>query len=142
MYDLEQIGKIVADLEKYFRDIEQLKVESSSMSTERFYSLSMLLFAMLNRTIDLGKEIIRGQKLGMPASYKEIFQILERGKLIAPELSKRLQQLANQRNVLAHEYFDVTEQSIFFIYLRIKVIKEFMKIARELLAKESNGKKK
>jgi len=138
MYDLERISKILADLEKYFRDLDYFKVESATMSTEQFYGLSMLLFAMLNRTIDLGKEIIRGQKLGMPASYREIFQIMEKEKSISSELSQRLQQLTNQRKVLAQEYFDVTEQSIYSIYLRINVIKEFMRIARELIVNKKN----
>ena len=69
MYDLEKIGKIIADLERYFADLEKLKVNSPAMSKERFYSLSMLLFATLNRTIDLGQELVHGRKLGMPTSY-------------------------------------------------------------------------
>ena len=133
MYDVEQIGKIIADIEKYFRDIVHLKVENTNMTTEQFYALSMILFTILNRTIDLGKEIIRGKKLGMPYSYKEIFQMLEKEKLISHSLSHELQWLAGQRNVLAHEYFDVTEKSIFAIYVRIKVIKEFTLRARELV---------
>lgn len=142
MYDLEQIGKIFADLEKYFRDLDQLKVENQLLGTERFYSLSMLLFAILNRTIDLGKEIIRGRKLGLPASYREIFQILEKEKIISSELSQKLQYLANRRNLLAHEYFDITEKSIFLMYLKVSSIKEFMKVASELVKREKNGRKK
>jgi len=42
MYDLERIAKIIADLERYYGDLENLKINSHSMSKERFYSLSML----------------------------------------------------------------------------------------------------
>jgi len=125
MYDLEQIGKMIADIERYFRDLDKFKVQTEKMTTEQFYGTSMILFSILNRIIDLGKEIIRGKKLGMPASYKEIFQIIGREKLISSQLSQELQWLANQRNVLAHEYFDVTEKSIYAIYVRIKAAKEF-----------------
>jgi len=142
MYDIEKIGKIIADLERYFANLEELKVSSSVMTTERFYSLSMVLFAILNRTMDLGQEIVRGKKLGMPASYKEIFQILQREKLIDSDLSQKLQHLANQRNVLAHEYFDVTEKSIYAIYLRINIVQELVKVTKALLSLKKNGKNK
>lgn len=142
MYNLEKIGKIVADIEHYFADLEKLKVDSPAMSTERFYSLSMLLFSLLNRALDLGEEIVRGQKLGLPASYKEIFQILEKAKVISASLSQQLQYLASRRNVLAHEYFDVTEQSIFVIYRKIGAVKEFMQVVRTLLLPAKNKKGK
>ncbi|MDP3734437.1 MAG: DUF86 domain-containing protein [Nanoarchaeota archaeon] len=140
MYDIERIGKIIADLEHYIIDLEKLKVESPAMSTERFYSLSMLLFAILNRTIDLGQEIIRGKKLGMPASYREIFQILEKEKIISGELAQKMQYLASQRNVLAHEYFDVTERSIFAIFLKTKAVKEFVAVVRKFLREKKKKK--
>lgn len=133
MYDLERVGKIVADIERYFVDVEKLKVTGASMSRERFYSLSMLLFAILNRALDLGQELVRGRKLGMPGSYKEIFQLLEREKVIPADLSRQLQYLASQRNVLAHEYFDVTEESIFQVYTKIGAAKELVNIVRKLL---------
>lgn len=142
MYDLEKIGKITADIEHYFDNLKELKVNSPVMTTERFYSISMVLFAILNRTIDLGHEIIRGKKLGMAASYKEIFQILEREKIINVNLSQKLQHLANQRNVLAHEYFDVTEKSIYAIYLEINIVTEFVNVVKALLSSKNNGKKK
>lgn len=141
MYDFEQIGKIIADLEKYFKDLDQYKVESSSMGTDRFYIISMILFAIFNRIIDLGKEIIRGRKLGMPTSYKQIFQILEREKIISPELSGELQYLADRRNVLAHEYHDITKQSIYVLYVKIKSAKEFMEIVKEVIASKKNNRK-
>ena len=134
MYDVEKIGKIIADLDRYFVDLDKLKVGRPPMSTQSFYSLSMLLFAILNRTIDLGQEIIRGRVLGMPTSYKEIFQILEKEKIIPKQMSQNLQFLAARRNVLAHEYFDVTEESIFAIYLKIKVVQEFKKQIIQLLS--------
>ena len=142
MYDVEKIGKIIADIEHYFDNLKELKVRSPVMTTERFYSLSMVLFAILNRTIDLGHETIRGKKLGMPASYKEIFQIIEREKVISVDLSKKLQYLVNQRNVLAHEYFDVTEKSIYEVYLKINIVTELVSVVKALLSSNNNGRKK
>ena len=37
-----------------------------------------------------------------------------------------LEHLVSRRNVLAHEYFDVTEDSIYDLYLRIGAVSEFL----------------
>ena len=112
------------------------------MNEERFYSLSMILFTILNRTIDLGEEIIRAKKIGMPGSYQSIFQVLEREKLISADLSQTLQYLTKQRNVLAHEYFDITLKSIFLISQRMNTVKDFIKIVCLLTtSKKINGKR-
>ena len=73
MYDRERIVKIVSDLEKYFRDLEELKIEEIAdiEAKMHFYALSMVLFSILNRTIDLGNEIVMANNLGMPSTYKE-----------------------------------------------------------------------
>ncbi len=60
MYDLEKITIIIADMEKYFEDMEKLgirKIEDLD-DIKNFYSVSMLLFAILNKAIDLGEEIV------------------------------------------------------------------------------------
>ncbi len=136
MYDIEKITKVIADLERYFADLDKLKVEGASMGTERFYSTSMVLFAILNRAIDLGEEVVRAKKFGMPGSYQEIFQVLGRQGIISPELSQTLQYLVKQRNVLAHEYFNITEKSIYSISLKMSAVKELMQAVRKLLQEE------
>ena len=136
MYDLERIAKIIADLERYYIDLENLKITSSSMSRERFYSLSMLLFATLNRLIDLAQEIIRAKRLGIPTSYREVFFFLEKEKLLSHSLSGELQSLASRRNVLAHEYFGVTEKDIYSLYLKMVVGKKFIVEVQKLIRKK------
>lgn len=47
-------------MEKYFEDMEKLgirKIEDLD-DIKNFYSVSMLLFAILNKAIDLGEEIV------------------------------------------------------------------------------------
>lgn len=136
MNDTERIVKIVADLDRYYRDLDSMSVKSPIMTKERFYSLSMILFSILNRLIDLGQEIIRGKNLGVPSSYKEVFQVLAKEKILSPTLSTELQYLAARRNVLAHEYFDVTERDIYGIYLKIAVGKKFIVEVKKLLLRK------
>jgi len=57
--------------------------------------------------IDLASMIIRKQKLGVPAEARESFALLERGGLIPPELSTRMQRMVGFRNVAVHQYQDL-----------------------------------
>jgi len=136
MYDLERITRAIADIERYFKDMESLNIKDADMSNEKFYSLSMLLFAILNRAIDIGNEVIKANGLGMPISYKEIFMILGKNKLISRELEVNLVQLSGLRNVLSHEYYDVSKEKVFEAYKKIGAIKEFSKVVKKLASKK------
>ena len=74
MYDIERIGKIISDIEKYLRDLEELKIKKiEDLEDKRnFYALSMALFSALNRTIDLVSEIVMANDLGIPTTYRDI----------------------------------------------------------------------
>lgn len=76
MYDIERIGKIISDIERYFRDLEleglNIKNVEDLEDRKDFYAISMVLFSILNRAIDLGDEIVMANNLGMPSTYKEI----------------------------------------------------------------------
>jgi len=80
MYDVERIGKIISDIERYFRDLEleglNIKKVEDLEDRKDFYAISMVLFSILNRAIDLGDEIVMANNLGMPSTYKEIFRLL------------------------------------------------------------------
>jgi len=135
MYDMERIGKIISDIEKYFRDLEELKIEKiEDLEDKRnFYALSMALFSILNRTIDLGSEIVIANNLGMPSTYRDIFGLLGKNGFIDKALEKELSHLVFYRNLLSHEYYDLTEKDVFDVSKRTDVIKKFVEKVKELL---------
>jgi len=135
MYDMERIGKIISDIEKYFRDLEELKIEKiEDLEDKRnFYALSMALFSILNRTIDLGSEIVIANNLGMPSTYRDIFGLLGKNGFIDKALEKELSHLIFYRNVLSHEYYDLTEEDVFDVFKRLNLIKQFVEKVKELL---------
>jgi uncharacterized protein YutE (UPF0331/DUF86 family) len=55
-------------------------------------------------TIDLGTRLVRIGKLGIPQSSREVFELLEKAKLIPEQLSKNLQAMIGFRNIAVHEY--------------------------------------
>ena len=135
MYDMERIGKIMSDIEKYFRDLEELKIEKiEDLEDKRnFYALSMALFSILNRTIDLGSEIVIANNLGMPSTYRDIFGLLGKNGFIDKALEKELSHLVFYRNLLSHEYYDLTEKDVFDVFKRLNLIKQFVEKVKELL---------
>lgn len=54
--------------------------------------------------VDLANMLIRKRRLGFPSDTRDSFALLERGGLIAPDLSERLQKMVGFRNVAVHEY--------------------------------------
>ena len=54
--------------------------------------------------IDLANMLVRKQRLGVPGDARESFALLERGGLIAPELSNRMQRMIGFRNIAMRQY--------------------------------------
>jgi len=92
-------------LERYFEDLKELGIKEVGQLDDKrnFYSLSMLLFSILNAVIDLGEEIIKAKGLGLPTTYREIFLIIGNSGLMDKKLCKRVAELMYFRNLLAHE---------------------------------------
>jgi uncharacterized protein YutE (UPF0331/DUF86 family) len=91
----------------------------------------MILFTLINRTIDLGDEIVTSRNLGVPGTYREIFSLLERGGVIDKKLASDLSNLVYRRNILAQEYYDLTTEDIFDVYHRMPVVRVFVERVKE-----------
>ena len=89
------------------KDVEDLK------NFKNFHATSMLVFSIINRTIDIGEEIVAKEKLGFPSSYREVFEILADNKIIDEKLKQNLSKLVYYRNLFAHEYFSFTKKEVF-----------------------------
>ena len=137
MYDKERLAKIIADLERYLGDVDKLGVKTSNDLNHpaKFYSLSMLIFSLINRAIDLGDEIVSAKKLGMPEKYRDIFHLLLKNKIIGLEMEKAFSGLVHVRNLIAHEYQSFTEKEVYSAYQKLPVIKQFIVVIKKEIAK-------
>ena len=70
MFDLERLTKIISDIYRYPDDLERMKIKDPRDldGTKNFYAVSMILFALINRVIDLGDEIVTSRNLGVPGT--------------------------------------------------------------------------
>jgi uncharacterized protein YutE (UPF0331/DUF86 family) len=123
MPDLERIGSLIADIKRYLKELESYKLNKEDLSNSKnYHASSMIIFAILNRIIDLGNEIIAMESLQAPRTYNEITEILRKGGIINKEQEEDLSNLIKKRNIFAHFYEDITEKELF------KTIKEIPKI--------------
>ena len=141
MYDIERIGKIISDIERYFGDLEleglNIKNVEDLEDRKDFYAISMVLFSILNRAIDLGDEIVMANNLGMPSTYKEIFRLLIRNKYIGKDIGEELSNLVFYRNLLSHEYYDLTEEDVLEVFKKISIVKKFVERIKDILREGS-----
>ena len=125
---------IIKDIEKFFKDLEDISFKDISdlKSKEKFYALSMLMFTIVNRAIYLGEEIISYKSLGFPEKYRDIFMLLEKGKVIDHEMAGALSGLIYYRNLAAHEYHEFTNDDLMEFYKKIFVVKGFVDCVKGL----------
>lgn len=122
MFDNERITHIIGDIEKYFTDLKEMEIKELDDLEDKknFYSVSMILFSILNRAIDLGEEIVAGKKLGVPSTYKEIFKLLMQNKNIDKGMEKELSELVFYRNQRV-QYFWKDSNIIYFVFLKDRI---------------------
>lgn len=129
MYDKERVGKIISDIDRYLADLGSINANSFKDLEDKknFYSASMLLFSIINRVIDLGEEAVTANKLGTPSTYKDIFFLLRKGKIIDRKMQNQLADLSSYRNRFSHEYYNFTETDVLDAKARIMIARDFIK---------------
>jgi uncharacterized protein YutE (UPF0331/DUF86 family) len=129
-YDMERLGSICSDIRRYLRDLEDLNIrEASDLYDKRnFYAVSMILFSLLNRILDLGSEMTIAHDLGIPSTYREIFTLLWKNGFIDEDLSREMSGLVTYRNLLSHEYQGITEEQVFDLTKKVEVMKKFAQV--------------
>ena len=54
--------------------------------------------------LDMGHHLIRRDKLGMPQSARDVFELLSQAGWITPELAQSLKKMVGFRNIAVHDY--------------------------------------
>ena len=57
--------------------------------------------------IDLANHVIRANKLGIPVSSADSFELLRNERIIAPRLAERMMKMVGFRNTVIHQYTKV-----------------------------------
>jgi len=138
MYNIERVNQTIMDIEKYFEELRKMNITKDNVdNSEKFFASSMVIFSILNETIDLATEIIIKNHWGMPADYKNYFQLLVKEGVISKELGEEMQKLMGDRNIFAHQYFDAGRKEMLHILKRVYFVKDFIEKIKKFIAREN-----
>jgi uncharacterized protein YutE (UPF0331/DUF86 family) len=141
MYDINKINRIIDDINRFFIDLERIKLDEKSIKdSTNLHGGAMLIFGIINRTIDLSEEILVKNDLPMPSAYHECFPALGKAGLLDKKLSSELESLAKERGLFAHHYYDTKTNKVLKLSKDIYVAKQFIDKVKNLVRKEE-GKK-
>jgi len=137
MYDIEKLGKIIADIDKNFAELKSFGLNEKTLNDSKtFYASSMAIFGILSRVIDLAEEIIVRNHFGMPQSYEEHFEVLSNNGIIDKRFSEELKKIAKSRNLFAHEYYSLKRKEVLKLSRDIYIVKDFAERIKKLVAKQ------
>lgn len=87
--------------------------------------------------IDLANMVVRAKRLGVPGDAREAFALIQRGNLLDPELSSRLQKMIGFRNIAVHQYQSLDLRIVeSVIRTNLDDLLRFAEIARGLLGNQ------
>ena len=108
MTDPDLIAKKLAFIETRLRELStlaRLDRIREDLKEERFVEHTLQL--AIQAALDVASHIVSDERLGEPATNRELFDRLAAGGWISRDLATRLGDMAGFRNVLVHGYQDV-----------------------------------
>lgn len=108
MTDPELIAKKQAHIEscvQQLRSMARPEAIESDVREERFVEHTLQL--AIQAALDVASHVVSDERLGEPASNRELFLVLERGGWLESSLGESLQRMAGFRDILVHGYADV-----------------------------------
>ena len=129
MTDKERLANILSDIKRYIAELENYKIknEEDLKDSKTFFATSMLSFQLINRVFDLCDDVINSRNIGIPSTYKDIFWLLEKGKIIDRKAKESVWPVMKYRNILAHEYGEISDKDLLFIVKNLNMVEEFVK---------------
>ncbi len=105
MTDPELIAKKLGQIETCVHELRTLAQPGrirQDIREQRFVEHTLQL--AIQAALDVASHIVSDERLGEPRTNRELFDLLERGKWIAPALAATLRNMVGFRNVLVHGY--------------------------------------
>ncbi len=131
MISSEIINAMIDLIDENIRLIEEIKsqgYESFSSNLRDIQAAKHSLQESIEACLDIGNHIIAEKGLRRAEDYKDIYKVLEEEGIIDTELSSRLQEMAQFRNLLVHRYGKIDTKRIFIIMSEgLGDIKEFVR---------------
>jgi uncharacterized protein YutE (UPF0331/DUF86 family) len=85
--------------------------------------------------LDMGQHLIRRERLGIPQSARDVFELLARGGWIEATLAQSLKRMVGFRNIAVHEYQAL--QLPITVAIITRHLDDFIAYTQTLLRRES-----
>ncbi|MFH0966291.1 MAG: HepT-like ribonuclease domain-containing protein [Methanobacteriota archaeon] len=140
-------NRIISDIKQYLDDARSISLEPSRYDRDRrnYYALSMVLFALSNRLIDLGRETVYFRGYAGPEEEiknKVIFKRLSDHQVIDPRARQDLMRLVDFRNRCSHHFHELTKEDLIQVSESLPRYEKFTHTMREELLRTTLLSKK
>jgi len=125
--------RLVEYILRFERHLEGAKKLKSKDVRDYFIynTLAMECFQAVNTLIDIAQYIVMKKRLGFPSTYRELFEILEKAGYISEEELKAFKRLVFLRNLIAHEYYRISENELLEMVNLIEKCSDFVNRIKE-----------
>jgi uncharacterized protein YutE (UPF0331/DUF86 family) len=137
----KRINDKIIEICKYLEELESILPSSFDEYTSdwKIRDICERRFEkIIEATEDLAFLIINHKELKYPESEKEIFEILQKNKIISEVLAKKLKAAKGMRNIIAHQYGEIDDELVFEAVTEqlIKDVNEFINlIEKKIISK-------
>lgn len=136
--DKEIVSDRLSRIRKYVRDLERFAEISEAdflKNTERQYAVLHALQLAIEAAIEVGTHICAADGLGVPSTYAETFDHLEKEQVVDAQLATDLRAMARFRNRIVHFYWDVDGAQVYEILTgRLKDFGKYVRAVEAYLA--------
>ncbi len=113
---------------KNARDVAEKEVSDYLV----YNTLAMECFQSVNALIEIGEWIVTEKKLGFPATYREIFELVHNHKIIDKDTFESIKRLIFLRNLVSHEYHKITSDELIEMVDLLKNAGKFIERIKEM----------
>lgn len=138
MLDKERILGKVDDLNSYLDELKQVVPNNYEeyQKIEKKRSCERLLQLCIECAVDVCKLFVSGLKLGLPSEENDLFDKMQKRKIISKKMGSLLKEMRAFRNILIHEYASVDDE---LIYEKAKTrLDDFKAFKKEVLTALKN----
>lgn len=87
--------------------------------------------------LDMGQHLIRRERLGVPQSARDVFELLAKGGWVSAQLLSSLKNMVGFRNIAVHEY--QTLQLPITVAIITKHLDDFLAFSSHILIKDASS---
>ncbi len=126
----ERLLSAIAKIKQYYTEYSAITAEGIPRREDflRYHSVSMIMFAIISLSFNIGEEIILIKKLPRQKSHRDIFRILYGAGIISEKLRDEMTSLVFYRNHFAHQYSAIEEADLYSIADKMDSILEYVDI--------------